>query len=278
MKPIVPILGLASILWLFLGPWWLSKMVCSTGETTTFNVRDGKFNAHSAETFSFLKSSDEIQFSKGTEAAFKKVAKHLKDNPNKQLMLTGLYDNDEKNASSYENLGIARAERIKSLLIKYGANGDLISTTSTPTDNLSFDKNRKMLGGVQFLFADGDAGNDDSSSISQENGNSDLGASSSFDPGSSMFLDITEVSSEFAENESFKNYFADLKNYLTNNTGKKLYVTCYNDDSKLAKNITRKVKATIEKLLGMDEISIRRKVGKEADSPNGVAGVKIEIR
>ncbi|MFT5802193.1 MAG: hypothetical protein ACI956_002004, partial [Nonlabens sp.] len=77
--------------------------------------------------------------------------------------------------------------------------------------------------------------------------------------------------------ESFKNYFVGLKSYLSDNPKGKLILTCYNDDSALAKTITEKVKSTLEEM-GLGNTTITRKARKETDSPNRIAGVNIEIQ
>jgi len=230
-------------------------------------------------------SSDKMQYNTETTGkTFESVANHLEENPNKQLILTGLYGDEEKNGSAYDNLGIARAETIKDVLIRKGANGDNIKTTSMRSDNLSFemtDGKRMMTGGVNFLFEGEDGGEapaeDEGLETNTEDNSSDSGSEISYGTGENMFLDITESNSSFTETESFKNYFAGLKSYLEDNSDKKLILTCYNDDSALAKIITRKVKLTLGKM-GLGDTTITRKTGKEEDSPNGIAGVNIEIQ
>lgn len=279
MKPIVPILGIASLLWLCLGTSWLSNQVCSPKNASGFTINDGKFSTSSPDMFSFLLSGERLQFTESTGNSLKAVSKYLGENPNKQLTLTGMYGENEKNKSSYDDLGIARAETVKDFLMKNGAIGDNISTTSLQSDNLYFDEDKRMNGGVNFSI-DGDTGGsttDDEDSSSSTDDATLSGGEMSFAPGASMFLDITDSNSAFTKTESFKNYFAELKSYLGDHPDQKLIVTCYNDDSGLATTITRKVKSIFRKL-GLETTSITRKTGKEVDSPSGLPGVNVEIK
>lgn len=281
MKPIVPVLGIVSVLWLFLGTLWMSSMVCTPNNTTTFTVNDGKFKATSSDMFTFLLSNEKPQFKEeSTGKVFSSIVTHLEKNENKQLILTGLYGENEKNGTAYDNLGIARAEEIKNVLIKKGANGDNIRATSMQSDNLSFemiDGKGMMTGGVNFLFIENENG--ETPMINENSQNNKGGAAPEiyYGTGENMFLDITEANSSFTEKESFKNYLSGLKSYVDDNPNTRLVLTCYNDDTPLAKIITRKVKLTLGKM-GLSNTTIKRQTAKEEESPNGIAGVNIQIK
>lgn len=283
MKPIVPVLGIASVLWLFLGTWWMSNIVCTPNNAATFSVSDGKFNASTEDMFTFLLSSDKMEGTKNTSMAFNKIAKYLQDNPQKLLILTGLYGGNEKNDSAYDDLGMARGEKVKTELIKGGANGDNIRVTSMESDNLFFNEDKVMNGGVNFLFVDGGAApsslGSNKTSTSSDQPISDSGESSdfSFASGAAMFMDITGVSSTFKKSDSFTGYLSGLKAYLKNNPDTKLTVTCYNNDKDLADTIGRKVRSAFRRA-GFNDLPITRKAEKVANSPSGIPGVNIVVQ
>ncbi|MFK7809197.1 MAG: hypothetical protein AB8F74_15445 [Saprospiraceae bacterium] len=282
MKPIVPILGIASIAWLFLGSLWMSNQVCSANNASTFTINDGKFNIAPTELFTFLVNSDQMQYNTETTGkALKTVSGYLADDSEKQLILTGLYGANEKNNTAYNDLGIARAETMKEFLVVNGANPENIKATSMKSANLVFNEENLMYGGVNFLFFGGDNGTSTSdNNTSTESSDSDASTGKetmTFAPGSSMFLDVTEINNNFTKTESFKNYFEGLKSYLEGNSERKLILTCFNDDSGLATTITRKVKSAFRNL-GLSTTTITRKTAKVADSPNGIAGVTVVIQ
>ena len=139
MRPILPILGIISAIYIFGGSWLLSKIICNSGATpAAFTVSDGSFKTSSDQMFSFPQSSDKVTYTTDTKKSFTEIGNYLNDNPNRQLSLSGIFASKEKNNSSFENLGLARAEAVKNLLVSLGGSADNIVTTSQQVDNLSF--------------------------------------------------------------------------------------------------------------------------------------------
>jgi hypothetical protein len=281
MKPIVPFLGVVSALWLFLGTWWMSNMVCTPNNANSLSVNDGKFSATSEDPFIFVMSSDKMEGTENTTMAFNKIGQYLKDNPKKQLILTGLYGDNEKNSTAHENLGIARAEKLKYVLTIAGADENNIKVTAMEVNNLSFNSDRKMVGGVNFLFKEN--GKDSSVEPTDDKPSKSAPAiektgSLSFDPKTPTFLSITEKNIDITKVNGFKSYFSELNAYLEKHPDKKLIITGYHEDEVLAKNMGRNVRDKLKNLGLSTSTRIVREEGSLSDSPNGTAGVQIEIK
>lgn len=84
-----------------------------------------------------------------TNGALNKLTQYVKNTPNKSLQLTGLYDSAENNPTNQANLGLARAEAIKTALINKGLPSNLITTLSKKDGQLTFHKDT-LIGGVDF--------------------------------------------------------------------------------------------------------------------------------
>ncbi len=82
--------------------------------------------------FAFADGSFTPALNADNESFLDKVAAYLKANPGKNLRITGLYAEKEKNAASgiFENLGLARADAVRSLLTRRGIALDRISLDS----------------------------------------------------------------------------------------------------------------------------------------------------
>jgi outer membrane protein OmpA-like peptidoglycan-associated protein len=281
MKPIVPFLGVVSALWLFLGTWWMSNMVCSPNNASSFSVNDEKFSVTCEDPFTFEMSSDKMEGTENTTTVFNQIAQYMKDNPKKQLILTGLYGTNEKNSTAHDNLGIARAEKLKYVLTTAGANDNNIKVKAMEVNNLSFNADRKMMGGVNFLFKEN--GNDSSVEPTDDKPSKSsppiekLGRLS-FDPKTPTFLNITDLITDITEIDGFKEYLSELNTYLEKYPNKNLLITGYNDDDTLAIEIGRRVRLKFQKMGLSTSAKIVRKEARVSKSPSGMAGVQIEIK
>lgn len=145
-------LGLLLLL-LFLGSWWVINKsginpcsVCGMPWT----VADGGKTIASADYFNFARQGAVPNVPATTDAALGDVATYMKNNKERQLTLTGLYDDEEKHLKG--KLGLDRAESIKTRLVKKGVPAAQILTKSAEKKNLEFPDN-KLMGGVGFAFA-----------------------------------------------------------------------------------------------------------------------------
>jgi len=87
------------------------------------------------------------------------LATYLDGSKQKQLRLVAYYGQNETNRSKYNNLGVARAETIKYILIRRGAPESRISVEGKIFKKLVLNENGILSGGVEFDIFDKDISN-----------------------------------------------------------------------------------------------------------------------
>lgn len=89
------------------------------------------------EQFRFDKGSVAPVLTENNQEFLDKIAAHLKANPDKNMTITGYYRPSEKNMSSgmFENLGVARANKIRSELLDRGIDENRISLDFAATNS-----------------------------------------------------------------------------------------------------------------------------------------------
>lgn len=93
-------------------------------------IADGKFVADDIDdNLRFNRSGYEhlLPVSAGVSGAISKTADYLKANPNRTMNITGLYGENEVNNSGFSNLGMARANDVKTMLTNLGTDANQIS-------------------------------------------------------------------------------------------------------------------------------------------------------
>lgn len=92
-------------------------------ETSYLNLRDGDFRYTLNNSLPFAKSSAQPSSPVADQwtALWPAATTYLGANANRTVLLTGYYYADEENNSIYPNLGIARANAVKALMIDAGA-------------------------------------------------------------------------------------------------------------------------------------------------------------
>jgi outer membrane protein OmpA-like peptidoglycan-associated protein len=83
---------------------------------------------------------------------FQKTADYLKANPTRGLKITGIYAASEKNTSVYENLGLGRANNVKTLFTALGVPATQIMTDAYLQPDLSL-VNNQVIGGATYSFS-----------------------------------------------------------------------------------------------------------------------------
>lgn len=84
--------------------------------------------------------------------ALKKLAAYLSGNRQKQLTLTGLYKQNEVNGSAMKNLGVARADNIKNVLVGLGVSEKQILTAGAEVRSISA-TDGVIEGPIRFMFS-----------------------------------------------------------------------------------------------------------------------------
>ncbi|MBS9782127.1 MAG: hypothetical protein KGV56_06485, partial [Gammaproteobacteria bacterium] len=98
------------------------------------NDHDIEFS--SEDNFNFLTDTaiPVLPASEGLQNNSKQLADYLAKSKDTRLTVTGLYRSDEKNTSTFDNLGLARADQIKEYLVSQGANAEQIDTDGQVDD------------------------------------------------------------------------------------------------------------------------------------------------
>ncbi len=158
---LLPMLSFFLIIWLFGGAVWYAQqeqqqqqqILVANGLIPPFHIADSNFVLRVAENISFFQSNYEAHIPESVNLALQQLSEYLSQHPHKEILLSGSFIAGEANHSSYENLGVARAEAIKSRLIRLGLNGDRMHTLGQLEAEMNF-REGVVFGAVQFDFKD----------------------------------------------------------------------------------------------------------------------------
>ena len=150
--------GMACIIWIAGWTWWLSGELNQRRETndklvSSFSIFHDGFKYASEDIFHFNFSESVPFIPEDNQLIFQSLANYLAENEAVTLTLTGVYALNEQNLSASQNLGLARAEALKTTLIEKGAPKEKILTKAMSANNF-FQSNGKLMGGVYFLFTE----------------------------------------------------------------------------------------------------------------------------
>lgn len=224
---------IALFVWCGLSTWWhvcKIKELCSDATPIAvpsysipgLSIADGDYlKLESLGNFGFKKSSAEANLGV-VKPQLDSLAAYLKANPGKKLTLTGLYASTEENKTSFENMGLARANWMKQYLVQAGADANNISTASQMID-LSFSPEDSTHGCVQFGFMGGNATEDkEAEKLAEEQVYNNL-----FKP---MDLYFKTGSSDYIKTDDNQKFLEEAKKYLAANASKKLVMTGHTDN------------------------------------------------
>lgn len=153
-----------------------------------------------------------IGFPDGSQQFSKSIFEFLNKNQNKELIITGLMNLSESVSDS--ELGVKRANFVKSLLVDFGINADKISVTQK-VEQFNFDNNGSYSGGIQFKFKD----------LSKEK----LKAIESGIANKTLYSGFG--SKEFIADNSLQTYALELRNYLDKYPDKQAEIIGHTDSS-----------------------------------------------
>ena len=129
-------------------------------ELTPFGIKEVNENllVKMEEQFNFGKSNFVLSDSlpKDVNDGVLKIKEYLDANGEKRFNITGYYTSDEVNNSAYPNLGLARANSIKSYMAKKGVSPKLINTFGELNDELASGANDIIYKSIDFGLADYD--------------------------------------------------------------------------------------------------------------------------
>lgn len=239
---------------LIIGPWWYSNNYCCnnvqaasqnenarviapatpTPEATTpepeadfvarFSVTDGlDFKVASPDRFSFNRSLAVPNIPGSMMTALEKIANYLKINPSRLLTLTGYYAEDEENATTFENLGLARANALKSKLVALGVPEASLKLGSLMSTDLSF-ANGILDGGVGFEFGGSNLG--DTESVNEAKALETLGNTLKAGP---LRINFETSSSTIIRTDELNTFLKNAKYYMSKVPAAKLAITGHTD-------------------------------------------------
>ena len=263
--------------WLGIGSYFLSCPTCNVAperpkvaatpapapvakEKMVWQVNDGsRFNAGSANHFTFPITSADPNVPAKTQTAFNNVSTYLKDHTDRQLLLTGYYTEEENKsyAGNFDNLGVARAEEIKANLVSNGAPSTSIITTGLADYSLKFTPKNLLRNGVDFNFKG-------SSDLA------DIGARLKAEPYRIYFA---TGSNQVNMDQALKNYFADLKYYISQVPDAEVEVSGHTDNvgslggnTRLSKKRAAEIKKYMERQ-GVQGKNITSVIGEGPTKP-----------
>jgi OmpA-OmpF porin, OOP family len=224
-----PLYWLITLLWFLAGIWWYAGCSKCTSCTTStpepaittnnlslpgFSVSDGNWALNNSDNLKFGLSGNTPVYSASITKSMDSLVAYAKANPGKTITITGHYVSNEKNNTTFENLGFARAEEIKKWLVAKGVSDKNVLTKSQLDANLVLNPADTLIGGISMAI----------------NAIIETPAAAKDD----LFAPRTVY---FNTGKNVLNVDADLKKYLQNaaaylqaHTDKKLMVTGYTDN------------------------------------------------
>ncbi|AUC82860.1 OmpA family protein [Lacinutrix sp. Bg11-31] len=111
-----------------------------------------KFDAK--ENFNFKGSAFSIlePVSEGLKGQLERLSKYIKDNPGKNIDITGHYTSEENNNSAFPNLGLARANAVKNYFVSHGISSKVINTFGKLDDDLVPDTSNIHFGPLSYTI------------------------------------------------------------------------------------------------------------------------------
>jgi len=247
---------LLSALLIILGSYFIHRIVCGGTSAPQFSVMDGKWKTNAVNAYSFGLSSDKMNSNTGVSKELGKVAKYLTDNPERMLNLNGTYYANEKAKNiSADNLGLARAEKVRDILLNAKAPAESITISSELINSISTsDKN--IYNPVEFVFME-----KKTDEFSEDSIGDGVGAvrNSVLDPFVIRFATGNDGISMTSELQS---YLDEALAYLASNPGTQLIVTGHTDN---------KGNASANRKLSLDRASKVRRFLRN----NGVASKQV---
>ena len=165
------LLLLALLVWLLLGSWLYRRSCCIAGAAATtgavapvggenycgqWTVSDeSNFDQSASRYLRFVKNEvSPLAYQDDVNELLDKVATYQSDLSDKNLVITGIYDDSESYEGAYDNLGIERAEIVKSMMADRGANAEMILVESGLLEDGGFVEDT-LCHGIEMFFSDG---------------------------------------------------------------------------------------------------------------------------
>lgn len=248
-----------------------------------FTIADGnKFRLELPGNFSFDRSDANANMNT-LGGSLETLISYLKENPDRTIEVIGYYAPAETNKSSFENLGLARAEGIKQYLVQQGIPAASITTKGVER-NLPFTTNGDSFkGGIDFAFGGTEPAETTPSTseslivIDEPTSEKELAEgqkyTSVFEP-IDLYFPLGEAN--YIKTSETKKFFDEAAKFLSTNKGKKLILTGHTDNSgpedanmRLSKDRANEVKSKLRKSgIESDQIEVIAKGESEPKADN----------
>jgi len=237
--------------------------VAPIAKAGVWNYTDGSaYSMAHAKYFEFKESSYayieplDSKFSSSIE----ETAQYLVGHPNRQLNITGYYRGSEENTSILPNMGLARANDVKSYLQTFGVSSSQLTTSGVEIEDKWF-KNGILTKGIDFTFSE------------KNTSNSRIPDIKSRLVGKPLTLYFQTNQNTLTLSASQRKDFADMFYYLDNVEGSSLGVSGHTDNVgsrnynvKLSKDRANFVKNYLVEKGGLDDAKLNP-VGLGPDKP-----------
>lgn len=228
-----PLFWLFALLWFAAGIWWYGSCskctTCSTAavpavtektitEATAlpgFSISDSTLNLSTSSNLKFSQSGYLPVLPAEMNSILDSVVAYTKTHTDKKITVTGHYKADENNSSTFENLGLARADEIKKWMVSKGLPDSTIIIQSQLNNDLVFTATDTLVGGISMMI------------------NNPTGAATTAlkdDLIAPRTIYFNTGKSNLYVNAELKNYLQRANTYLQAHADKKLLVTGYTDN------------------------------------------------
>lgn len=150
-------MGLATLMWIIGGTIWYNRNFCDSVEfhhsASAVAIKEGTLANNSNTPFFFPLASIQPIFISESIPVLKKTTDYLNKNKDKSLVIKGLYSSKEKKNLPQTDLGIYRADAIKTALTNLGADGENIEVISELRNDLHY-VNNQLTDGTEFQLID----------------------------------------------------------------------------------------------------------------------------
>lgn len=248
---ILPLL-LSLLGWLIFGSFYCKNSLCGAGPAVaagipaaattaceTWSINDGnKFSANSNNHYRFVRNSQNMlpPRASGLKTAIAGTVSHLKNNKDRQLVVTGHFDRDENIPNGFKNMGLARANSVKNSLMKMGVPAAQIELASSIRKTNHFHGDTLCLG-ADFAFK----GMPTAAVVPPSNTRIDKIKKSIV--GKNVILYFPTNGDDISLSSQAKKDIADIKYYLDNVPGSSIEVSGHTDnqgDSRYNKDLSKR--------------------------------------
>ncbi len=220
------------VAWILMGIYLWNKYLCGCWNdsqttvspnllTNTWAIKDSTlYSASANEHFRFLRSHPEHLYpSRGLPETMNGVAQYLGSHPDRMLIIKGFYDKNEENTSVLPNLGLGRANEVKTYLNSLGVASNHLSIEGVLlNEKQGWFKNDTLFKGIEFQFAH----------LSNANNRLETIKNRLLGKPITLYFGLNEKAITLSDGQ--RNDFADLIFYLDNTTDGYLEVGGHTDN------------------------------------------------